>query len=59
MKVKKLIEYLEEFDQDKEIELFELSDYYDTVLIAIKEDEERVILNIKNIIRNEGSKVEQ
>lgn len=59
MKVKTLIAYLKEFSPDKEIELFELSDYYDTVLIAIKEEENKVVLNIKNMIRNEGSEVEQ
>ena len=59
MKVKTLIAYLEEFDPDKEIELLEMSDYYDTILLTIKEDEKKVVLSIKNMIRDQGSKVEQ
>lgn len=59
MKVSTLISYLEEFSQDKEVELFEISDFYDTILLAIKEENDKVVLKIKNVIRDEGTKVEQ
>jgi hypothetical protein len=51
MKLKKLIEYLEEFDQEKEIVFFEISDLYDIMLIGIDEDEDKVYINIKNLER--------
>lgn len=51
MKLKEFIEYLENFDLEKEIIFFELSDLYDIMLIGIDEDEESVCVNIKNITR--------
>lgn len=51
MKLREFIDYLEGFDQDKELIFFELSDLYDIMLIGIDEDEDSVCINIKNIQR--------
>lgn len=57
MKVKTLIAYLEEFDEDQEVVLCEISDMYDTVLLRIKEDysSNEVVFQIKNVLKeNKG-----
>lgn len=59
MKVKDFIEYLEEFDQEKEITFFEISDLYDIMLIGIDSDNENVYVNIKNLARGEPKGYEQ
>lgn len=53
MKVKEFIEYLEEFNQEKEIVFFELSDLYDIMLVGIDSDSKHVYVNIKNLMRGE------
>lgn len=55
MKVKTLIAYLEEFDEDQDVVFYELSDLYDTVLLRIKEDyaSNEVVFQIKNIPKND------
>jgi uncharacterized protein YqgQ len=58
VKIKTLIAYLEEFDDDQEIVFYELSDLYDTVLLRIKEDyaSNEVVFQIKNIPKeNKGA----
>ena len=53
MTVKDFIEYLEEFEQNKEIVFFEISDLYDILLIGIDADSKNVYVNIKNMVRGE------
>lgn len=48
MKVKEFIRHLKKYDENKEIMIYELSDLYDSVLLAIDDDDDHVILNIKN-----------
>ena len=59
MKVKELIEYLEEFNQEKEVIIYELSDLYDTMLAGLESDDKHVYINIKNLIRGEPKGLEQ
>jgi hypothetical protein len=54
MKVKALIERLEEFDPDQEIIFFELSDFYDTIYLGMCEKNDKVEITIKNVQREEG-----
>lgn len=51
IKVKDLIERLQEFDQDKWVKIVELGDFYDTYLISITEYEKEVHVNVKNTIK--------
>ena len=51
--VNQFIKYLEEFNQEKEIVFFELSDLYDIMLIGIESDDKHVYINIKNLARGE------
>ena len=53
MKVKEFIAYLEEFNQEKEIVFYELSDLYDIMLVGIDSDGDNVYINIKNLVRGE------
>lgn len=48
IKVKDLIERLQEFDQDKWVKIVELGDFYETYLISITEYEKEVHVNVKN-----------
>jgi hypothetical protein len=59
VKVKELIEYLEEFNQEKEVIIYELSDLYDTMLAGLEADDKHVYINIKNLIRGEPKGLEQ
>jgi hypothetical protein len=49
MKVKALMEILQEFDPEQEVVFLELSDFYDTILLRISEHNDRVEIIIKNI----------
>jgi hypothetical protein len=53
MKVKEFIKHLEEFNQEKEIVFYELSDLYDIMLVGLDSDGEHVYVNIKNLMRGE------
>ena len=53
MTVKEFIEYLKEFEQNKEIVFFEISDLYDMMLVGIDADSKNVYVNVKNMIRGE------
>ena len=53
MTVNQFIKYLEEFNQEKEIVFFELSDLYDILLVGIDSDNKNVYVNIKNLMRGE------
>jgi uncharacterized protein YqgQ len=59
VKVKELIEYLKEFNQEKEVIIYELSDLYDTMLAGLESDDKHVYINIKNLIRGEPKGLEQ
>lgn len=54
MKVKALMEHLENFDPDQEIIFFELSDFYDTIFLGICEKDGKVEITVKNIQREIG-----
>lgn len=56
MKVKTLIGYLEQFEPEDEVEVREMSDLYETILIAIREENSKVVLNIKNIFKDQIKK---
>lgn len=47
MTVKELIGYLEKFSPEKEIEFSEAIDFFDTYLVGIREEYNRVIMRIK------------
>lgn len=53
MTVNQFIKYLEEFNQEKEIVFFELSDLYDIMLVGLESDDKHVYVNIKNLMRGE------
>lgn len=48
MKVKELIRHLNKYDTEKEILLYDVSGVFDMVMLAIDDDDDNVILNIKN-----------
>lgn len=52
MKLKTLIEYLEQFDEEKDIIFYEISDLYDIMFVGIDEGPDNVYLNIKNLQRD-------
>ncbi len=54
MKVRELKRHLDKYDEEKEIFFFEIMDVYDTVLLAIDDDEDHVIFNIKNYKKEEN-----
>ena len=56
MKVKALIAYLQQFDGDQDVELYELSGLYDSILLSISQEYGKVVINIKNIIKNNENK---
>ena len=49
MKVKALMEILQEFDPEQEVVFLELSDFYDTIMLRVSENNDRVEIIIKNI----------
>jgi len=51
MILKELIRHLKKYDMDKEVVIFEISDKYDTALLAVDDTDETVVLNIKNYKR--------
>lgn len=53
MTISQFIKYLKEFDQEKEIIFFELSDLYDIMLVGIESDDKCVYVKIKNLARGE------
>jgi len=56
LKVKELIEKLEAFDPEKRIVFYEMLDYYDTIFIALSEDDDSVKFNVANIVRGTSNK---
>lgn len=56
MKLKALIESLEQFDGEQEVELYELSGVYDTILLSINEEYGKVVINIKNMYTKDENK---
>jgi hypothetical protein len=59
MKVKTLIDYLCDFDQESEVILFDVSGTYDTYFLTIVEDGRQTKINIKNIFKiDNGGKTE-
>jgi len=59
MKIKRFIEILSDYDGEKEIGFFEISDLYDTMMIALSEDDDAVYINIKNLERGKKKTVLQ
>ena len=49
MKVKALMEILQEFDPEQEVVFLELSDFYDAIMLRVSENNDRVEIIIKNI----------
>lgn len=53
MKVKAFIEHLQDFDPEQEIVFLELGDFYDIILLAISERDDKVEIVVKNIPKEE------
>lgn len=49
MKVKALIELLQDFDPEEKVVFLELSDFYDTIFLGISQRNNRVEISIKNV----------
>lgn len=56
MKVKAFIEHLQDFDPEQEIVFLELGDFYDIILLAISERDDKVEIVVKNIPKEEEEK---
>jgi len=53
MKVKAFIEHLQDFDPEQEIVFLELGGFYDIILLAISERDDKVEIVVKNIFKEE------
>jgi hypothetical protein len=49
MKVKTMIEYLEDFDPEQEVVFLELSHLYDIMFLGISEHNDKVEISIKTV----------
>jgi hypothetical protein len=58
MKVKAFIEHLQDFDPEQEIVFLELGDFYDIILLAISERDDKVEIVVKNIPKEEERKIQ-
>lgn len=52
MKLKTFIELLEDFDQEKEVDFFELSGLYDTVFLGVNEKQGKISITLKNVYKD-------
>lgn len=53
MKLKELIEYLEDFDPDKEVSFEDSTELYDFTLLSISENPKKIKLTIKTTTRKD------